>query len=298
MSRRFAGTVVNDSVELRSAIYRNRFFQKVSAMDMLARDFQSLTREAERLAGGLRDLAQRATVYHHLFRASGGNHAFPLIAAHGALWAGGYFRFGNRLAESLSWQYAWSPALRRQQLQRLEAFADAFRDINRRVCVDTYVSFHFTARYGEDERVVQYVSPELLSVLRVVHAARRAGKELPDNQKQEVFLAHFLDEQQRVVGPAIEKAVAEFDWPLVRFIALKPWVRFAYFPGGQRFWFANFADRQERIAKGMQAFETAASVGWRRVEQALRHYDVLPLKFFADPIQYFADFKTAFLAAT
>jgi hypothetical protein len=54
-------------------------------MDELAREYEALTREGTRLAGGLCDLAQRATVYHHLFRASGGNHAFPLIAAHGAL---------------------------------------------------------------------------------------------------------------------------------------------------------------------------------------------------------------------
>jgi hypothetical protein len=166
-------------------------------MDALAREYESLTQEAERLAGGLKDLAQRATVYHHLFQASGGNHAFPLIAAHGALWAGGYFRFGARLAKVLSWQYAASPLRRRQQLQALEAFADAFRAINRRVCVDTYVNFHFTAKYGDRPEARALVSPELLEVLNVVHAARLEGRELPDDQKKEVFRAHFLDEQRR-----------------------------------------------------------------------------------------------------
>lgn len=267
-------------------------------MDTLGRMYASLTDDARRLVGGLPDLAQRATVYHHLYRASGGNHTFPLIAAHGALWAGSYFRFGRRLAEALSWQYAWSPALRRSQLQRLESFADAFRDINRRVCVDTYVSFHFTAKFGDDDRASQYVSPELLRVLRTVHAAKRTGQALSDAGKREVFLAHFLDEQQRVVGPAIEKAVAEFDWPLVRSIALKPWVRFAYFPRSKRLWFADFTNRQERIENGLRAFETAANVGWENVEQALRNYDVLPTVFFADPVKYFADFETAFLAST
>ena len=52
--------------------------------------YDSLRSEAERLAGGLNDLAQRATVYHHLYEHSGGNHIFPLIAAHGAMWARGY----------------------------------------------------------------------------------------------------------------------------------------------------------------------------------------------------------------
>jgi hypothetical protein len=183
-------------------------------MDTLDREFAALTREAQHLAGGLGDLAQRATVYHHLFRASGRNHAFPLIAAHGALWARGYFRFGRWLAEWLSLPYAWSPALRHRQLQQLDAFADAFRDINRRVCVDTYVSFHFTRKHGDDERVSSYVSADLRRTLGTVHAAQRAGRELSDAQKREVFLAHFLDEQQRVVGPAIDDSARVMDCSL------------------------------------------------------------------------------------
>jgi hypothetical protein len=265
-------------------------------MSELTREYEALRGEATRLAGGLRDLAQRATVYHHLFRVSGGNHAFPLIAAHGALWAGGYFRFGRRLGEALSWQYALAKEKRQQQLAKLEAFADAFRDINRRVCIDTYVNFHFTAKYGDDPRVREFVSADLLEALQRVHVARRVGRELSDREKRDVFLAHFLDEQQRVVGPAIEKAVADFDWPLVRFVALKPVIRFAYFPGRRWFWFRNFAQRDERIEKGLQAFHYAAEVGWSQTEQALRRYAVLPNAFFADPGKYFADFRTAFLA--
>jgi hypothetical protein len=265
-------------------------------MNELAREYDALRVEGTRLAGGLRELAQRATVYHHLFRASGGNHAFPLIAAHGALWAGGYFRFGLRLGEALSWQYGLATEKRQQQLARLAAFADAFRDINRRVCIDTYVNFHFTAKYGDDPRIGEFMSPELLAALRCVHHARRASRELSDDEKREVFLAHFLDEQHRVVGPAIEQAVAEFDWPLVRFIALKPLLRFAYFPGRRWFWFRNFAQREERIAKGLQAFDYATQVGWSHTEQALRQYAVLPHAFFVDPVKYFADFRSAFLA--
>ena len=67
--------------------------------ESLQSHYDRLQREATLLAGGLTDLSQRAAVYRHLFLASGGNHAFPLIAAHGALWAGGYFRFGMRLGQ-------------------------------------------------------------------------------------------------------------------------------------------------------------------------------------------------------
>jgi hypothetical protein len=263
----------------------------------LDHEFQRIRQEAERLAGGLQDLAQRATVYHHLFWASGGNHAFPLIAAHGALWAGGYFRFGRRLAEWLSWQFAWSPELRRQKLRQLETFANAFRDINRRVCVDTYVSFHLTRKFGDSDHIYSYVSPDLVGALARVHAAQRGGRELSDAEKQQVFTAHFLDEQTRIVGPAIEKAVGDLDWPLVRFIALKPRVRFAYFSRGERLWFANFADREERIANGLRAFNAAANAGWKSVEQALGCYGKLPTEYFADPAQFFVDWRTALLAA-
>lgn len=64
---------------------------------------QKLLDEGTRLAGSLTALSQRATTYHHLFRDSGGNHIFPLIAAHGALWARGYFAFGMKLGRWLSW---------------------------------------------------------------------------------------------------------------------------------------------------------------------------------------------------
>jgi hypothetical protein len=256
-----------------------------------------LRREATLLAGGLSDLSQRATVYRHLFLASGGNHAFPLIAAHGALWAGGYFRFGMRLGAALSWQYVGRPAVRRQQLQRLADFADVFRDINRRVCVDTYVNFHFTDRYGQQADADRFVPRELLDPLNRLHAARRADRSLSDAEKQTVFEAHFRHEQAHVVGPTLTAAVADFDWPLLRAIALRPWVKFAYFPGNTCLRFRNFASADERIERGLQAFSLATQVGWSTVDAALQRYRVLPPAFFAAPAAYFADLRTAVLAA-
>ena len=128
----------------------------------LDRSFCALQAEAQVLAGGLTDLAQRAMVYHHLYQQSGGNHVFPLIAAHGALWAGGYFRFGFRLGRFLSWQYAWKTQIRREKLRQLNDFANALRDINRKVCIDTYVNFHFARRYGRCADASHYVPPSLL----------------------------------------------------------------------------------------------------------------------------------------
>jgi hypothetical protein len=264
--------------------------------DALQSHYARLQREATLLAGGLTDLSQRAAVYRHLFLASGGNHAFPLIAAHGALWAGGYFRFGMRLGRMFAWQYVGRPAHRELQMQRLAAFADAFRDVNRRVCIDTYVNFYFSERYGHHPDAAELVPPVLLDAVNRLHAARRTGRTLSDPEKQAIFEAHFRHEQAHVVGPALEDAVAVFDWPLVRAIALRPPVRFAYFSAGGRLWFRNFASRDERIEKGLAAFRLAARAGWSSVDAALRHYHVLPDAFFAAPANWFAELRTAILA--
>ena len=93
----------------------------------------------------------------------------------------------------------------------------------------------------------------------------------------------------------IEKAIAEFDWSLLRSLALRPVIRFAYFR--RPFLFRNFANKEERIAKGLVAFNVAAETGWNNVEQDLRKYDVLPEQFFAKPIEYFALLRETILAA-
>ena len=259
-------------------------------------EYDRLTAEGVRLAGRLADVPQRAAVYHHVFFDSGRNHVFPLIAAHGALWARGYFAFGLRLAEWLSWQYGLDPNLRRRQLASVTTFADTLRDINRRVCADTYASYHFTAQHGRHADAAQVVSPELLESLVRVHAARSAGRELSDRERLSVFQAHFLNEQQHVVGPTIAEAVARLDWPLVRLIALRPPIRFAYFPRGERLWFADFSNRDERIANGLRAFELAAQAGWQQTANALRDYAVLPAEFFADARRHFERLRESVLA--
>ena len=264
-------------------------------LDELRKAFEEFQADGLRLAGGLNDLSQRATVYHHVFKESGGNHIFPLIAAHGALWARSWFSFGMKLGKALSWQYFLNAETRRSKLAKLEEFANVFRDINRRVCVDVYANFHFTKRYGKHPDAAKVVPADLLQALNRIHTSNENGGELTDDERREVFTAHFLSEQQHIVGPTIEKAVAEFDWPLLRTIALRPVVSFAYFR--RPFVFRNFANREDRIAKGLAAFNVAADVGWENVEQALRSYDVLPEQFFAKPIEYFASLRETVLAA-
>lgn len=263
---------------------------------VLSTAFAALQKEAIQLAGGLTELTQRATVYHHVFQHSGGNHAFPLIAAHGALWAKGYFPRCLRLGRVLSWQYVGQPARRCEQLEHLERFANAVRDINRRVCVDTYTNYHFTARFGHHPDANQFVPARLLEALKLVHSARLAGRELASEDKRAVFEAHFLHEQEHVVGPSIDAAMADFDWPLVKFCALRPIIRFAYFPLHRYLFFRDFSQRTERIANGLRAFEFADQAGWAAVAASLRQYQALPEPFFNNSARYFETLRQAVLA--
>lgn len=246
--------------------------------DELRAEYERLREEGTRLAGGLTDLAQRATVYHSIYRESGGNHVFPLIAAHGALWAGGWFRFGMRLAVGLAWQHPLSSQKRRQKVQALSDFADEFREINRRVCVDTYANFHFTREFGHEPGAAEILPEALLVAGNRVHAAHMTGCPLTDAEQRDVFEAHFFYEQEHIVGPTIERAVGEFDWPLLKLVAMRPRVAFAYLP--RPLWFRNFASRDERVRNGLKAFDAGAALGWSHVETALQDYDMLPQQFF------------------
>jgi hypothetical protein len=131
-----------------------------------------------------------------------------------------------------------------------------------------------------------------------VHRARIRGSDLSDAEKLLVFEAHFRHEQQHVVGPAVRAAFEEFDWPLVRAIALRPPIRFAYFRGLQCLLFRNFADSAERIAQGMRAFEFAVKAGWSHVEATLANYAALPAEAFVRPDVHFRRLRHAILAGS
>lgn len=253
----------------------------------LARDYQLIHQEATVLAGGLGDLCQRASVYHHLYEDSGGRNVFPLIAAHGALWGSGYFSLGLRVGTLLSAQYLLQPAVRRDKLRQLQAFADAFRDINRRVCIEAYCAYHFSKQYGQLAGITSYVPPRLLSALNQCHRAQAEERPLPAEQRRELFEAFFLWEQEFIVGPAVVQALAALDWPLIRQVALRPRIEFAYFNSSRTMKFSDFASTAERIEKGLRAYEMAEQAGLPQVEAALSHYAILPRAFFTGSASHF-----------
>ena len=228
-------------------------------------------------AGELHDLCQRARVYHRLYRHSGGNFVFPLIAAHGALWAMNYFPFALKLGRALAWGHFLNPGKRNARTLGLDAFADDFREINRQVCIDTYTWCHFTDQFHDHPLVQEVVPIRLLKALLQCHCARRQGIQLSLADKREVFDAFFLNEQETIVRPIVDRAKKNFDWPLMRSIALRPRIKFSYFK--KPFWFRNFADTDERIVRGKLAFNTAVKVGFEGTEKALMKYGRLPDDF-------------------
>lgn len=258
----------------------------------LSNEVERLRSQAIALAGRTSDLVQRASVYHHLYAHSGGNHSFPLLAAHGALWASGYFLGGMRFGKAIASARALIGDDPAELMRRLTYFAEAFRDINRRVCVETYFIYHLTADPRFRDHAARLVPSSLLVEMDRCHAARRLGRTLADTERRDLFTSFFLWEQANIVGPSIDRAFAAFDWPLIRALALRPRIRFSYF-SGQPLLFRDFSDTEERIERGLQAFDRASLHGWREVEGALCSYGLMPAMFRDDPATLFAKIMRA-----
>lgn len=254
----------------------------------LQAEYDAIKSHAAELAGGLQDIPRRATILHHLYNDSGGNHVFSLIAAHGALWAFRYFETGGSLGRLMSYRYFYNSKERAFRLGLLNSFAEQFREVNRQVCVDTWTNYHFTKRFGAEPGAEKVVPEPLLSALNQVHDASQQGEELSAEAKREVFSASFQCEQEITVAPGVKQAVAGFDCPILKILILRPLVRFSYFPRTRFFFFKDFSNTDERIEKGVQAFQFAAGAGWNRVVQSMQQYRVLPSDYFENPDAHYA----------
>jgi hypothetical protein len=238
--------------------------------EFLAGEYRRIRRTGYVLAGGLDDLEGRAAVYLGLYQASGGRNVFPLIAAHGALWARGYLAKGMFAGRSLALLNAFEPRKLRERLVQVRAFSDAFRDINRRVCAEAYGAYHFTKEYGGTAYARSVLPAGLLGLLNACHRSQAEGTTFSAQQRRQLFAACFLWEQSTIASPAVEAAMARFDWPLARWFAMRPCIRFAYFSARQYLHFRDFSSEQERVLHGASAYEFAEKTGFAQVEMALR----------------------------
>lgn len=257
-------------------------------MDIIASHQQGLIEdlraEAELLAGRTGDFTQRAATYHHLYQHSGRNHAFPLLAAHGALWGARHFQGGMRLGRLLQWRFG--KRRRGDCMAALERFTEALRDINRQVCVETYVTYRLSGSAALRAEAERRIEPALLAGLDRVHAHRRAGTLAPAAERRALFELFYDWEQRTVVHAQLLAAFDAFDWPELRFMAGRPVIRFSYL-GWRPLRFRDFTDHNERRAQGLAAFDRAERTGWDRVERTLAAYGALPEAFKANPAQAF-----------
>lgn len=259
----------------------------------LALAYDEIKREAVRVAGGPGDMPQRVALLHSIFADSGGNHAFPEVALHGALWAYAFYERRGAVSRMIAYRYFYDREERARRAYMLFEFSQGFKEANRSVFVDTFTNYHFTKRYGQVDGAEAVMPPRLLEELGRVHHAARSGRRLTAAERRQVFETSLLFEQEMTVGPKIKAEVAKFDCPVLTAIVLKPVVRFTYFPHHAFLLFHNFSDTDERIEKAMRSLDLAERAGWPRVSECIRYQGILPERFFANPVGYAQELRAA-----
>ena len=253
----------------------------------LSTAYSEIQAEATLLAGDLLDIPRRAAVLHEIFLDSGRNHTFPQMAVHGALWAFSFFEVGGRLGRLIGKRYFYNSRERAFRLGLLQSFAEDFRRINRSVCIDTYTNYHFSKRRGREPGADQFVHPDLLAELNQVHECREAGHSMTPDEQRNVFQQSFLWEQELTVAPGVKDAIESFDCRFMRALCMRPVVRFSFFPWCRFLWFRNFYDTDERIRKGLQAYDFAQAAGWDQVVDSTRSYGLLSETALANPQEHY-----------
>ena len=248
--------------------------------------YDEIRREAVQLAGGPGDMPQRVALLHSIFEDSGGNHAFPEVALHGALWAYGFYERRGAVSRMITYRYFYDRDERARRAYMLFAFSQGFKEANRSVFIDTYTNYYFTKRHGRSPGAETIVPAQLLEALDRVHRAAGADRRLTPAERRQVFETSLLFEQEMTVGPKVKAEVAKFDCPVLTAIVLKPLVRFTYFPRRTVMVFHDFSNTDERIEKAVRSLELAEQAGWPRVSSCIRYHGILPEQFFADSIGY------------
>ncbi|TVQ90404.1 MAG: hypothetical protein EA397_12515 [Deltaproteobacteria bacterium] len=238
---------------------------KVTFQELLAAH-ASIHRVAEQISGTSTCAGQRATHYYALYEESKGNLMFPLIASHGSLWGVRHTLRLQRLLERAK------PLSRHGRIDRWIEALDAVRDVNRKVFVEIYTTFYFTRFYGTHPHASEIIHPDVLPLYNAVHRAIADEVQLSEVRRREIYYAIFLHEQEHIVDPGVNEAAQAAGSRLLleAFKRVRP--RFAYFPPGERLYFTDFTDVEQRNREGLRALAFAEQVGPARVFEALSEY--------------------------
>ena len=221
---------------------------------------------AEEKSGTTLDAHKRAVIYYSIYEDSQKNLLFPMIAAHGSLWGVKHTRRIDKVLRRVL------PLSRHGRVDRWMQAIDAIRDINRRVFVEIYSTFYFTRFYGKHPRAGEIIKPEVLSLYNRVHQAIEEGRLLSYQERRSIYYDVFVHEQNDIVDPGIQDAVALCDAPLVVEVLKRVRPRFAYFPRRERLLFTDFTDVEQRNREGLRACDFAEEVGDARVLEAMSSY--------------------------
>jgi hypothetical protein len=232
--------------------------------------YEALKQAAVQLAGESGDIVRRVLLHHELYVDSGGNHTFPLVALHGALWAADFFETTGHLGHALRVRYFYDATEKAYRMAMLNRFAEGFKAVNRQVFVDTFTNYYFTKHYGARAGAADILHPDLFQALSEIHLASSQGVRLPAAQRRDTFIKALQYEQEVTVAPGVQAEIEKFDCPILRFLCLRPIVHLAYFPRGNYMFFRNFADKQERIEKAIRSYDLAERAGWPRVQEAMQ----------------------------
>ena len=232
--------------------------------------------EAEARAGSLDDMAVRAASYYELYTSGGRSFPFTIIAAHGALWARWYLKVADAAARVLAVVDITSTLSRAERIASYDRFVDKFRDINRVVFMETWVTLHLLRLDPDHPHLVDRMPGPLRHAIADAQKLALAGSEPDDDDKRRVYQDYFRWEQVVVVGPLVQAAIDEFHWDLACWFCRRPWVWFSYFRVGKALVFRDFTDAEERTEKGLAAFDWAARKGWDKIEANLLSNPLFP----------------------
>lgn len=224
-------------------------------------DLARIYAQAEAAAGPPKSLRRRARAYLDLYRASGGVCVFALIAAHGAIWASWYLVCAKLAAMVFALCDLTGPYRPLHRYRCFAAYVGALKEINRTVMIATYVIVQGIRDFGPERMIAEGIPADLVQdYARFMAAGGARTAELRD-----LYERHFLWEQDRVVSQTLDEAFAAFDWPFMAGLCQRPWVWFSYFRVGRSMNFRRFTDREERVEKGLEAFDRGAGHGFGRL---------------------------------
>ncbi|MCI4645176.1 MAG: hypothetical protein MRY64_10370 [Hyphomonadaceae bacterium] len=223
--------------------------------------YHEIRRAAEQAAGPRGKLRWRAQGYLDVYNASNGVCRFALIAAHGALWASWYLVCAKLAAAVFAASDPTTAIPIRERYRQFSAYIEALKDINRLVMIETHVLIHTLGEFGADGAIRAGIPADLArDYARAIDAGETDNEVLRD-----LYHRHFSWEQERVVSDKLDEAFADFEWPFMRALCQRPWVWFSYFRIGRSVNFKQFTDRDERVEKGLLAYDRAVARGVDRL---------------------------------